>query len=51
MLKDLQATFGFVLKVAAPPSGFAPPAAGVVTLHGGSDPLPSTPSKATVPSG
>lgn len=49
-LKDLQNTFAFVLKAAAPPSGFALPAVGAVTLSGGSD-SPPTPSKGIVLTG
>lgn len=48
-LADLNATFAYLISVTAPPGpgGFAhPPAAGTVTLQGGSDPT-STPTPAT----
>ncbi len=52
-LKDLGATFAFVITVTAPPSGFAPPVAGTVTLQGGADASSSSAAgaKATVLSG
>ena len=52
-LKDLGTTFSFVITVAAPADGFAPPGAGTVTLQGGSDAasILSAPAKATVISG